>query len=172
MELWLLVLIALVLVPTVRVFMASGCPPQQQERVGQRGTLFVSFLPENPNNAASAWVADLGAIGSSLPGTSVIEDVTNESSLTRTGDLGDQRDDTALRELRYTVSGQSHTTTLAARQTSTAFAGLRTNGTLRATRPAGEALCIPLGTGPRRGSVNEAPCGRPDVGLWVAWRTP
>jgi hypothetical protein len=136
------------------------------------GTLFVSFVPEDRQSAASAWVADLGALTGSLPRAAAIETVRNESSLTRTGNLGDERDDTALRELTYTVDGQTRSTSLAARQTSSAFAGLRTTGRLRATRPAGEALCIPLGDGPRRGSPNQAPCGRPDVGLWVDWRTP
>lgn len=51
MELWLLALIALALVPTVRVFMAAGCPPRRAAGHGNSPlTVEVTANGSNPND--------------------------------------------------------------------------------------------------------------------------
>jgi len=52
MEAWLLALIALALVPTVRVFMAAGCPPRRREAAHgiESLTVEVSANGSNPND--------------------------------------------------------------------------------------------------------------------------
>jgi hypothetical protein len=118
----------------------------------------------DPQNPALGWSTQIDEF---KPKPSALGTVANESTYTVVTDVGDRSTKLALDSVTYTApGGASQTVSIAGVAKTEAFRGMRTGGsfTVKATPP---WPCTPLGTGPRRGSVSQSPCSRPDIALLV-----
>jgi hypothetical protein len=136
-------------------------------RLPDSGTEPVGLRPVDPNQYAQGWAT---GIPEYTPKPSVLGAVTNRSQDGFIHDtLGYSSRDMALWELSYEVNGTKRTATnVAGGQRLTTFQGMPTGGRFFA-RPMINIVCIPLGGGPRRGGLVDAPCDRADVDLLVEY---